>query len=205
MKKNKLRYILLIIIIFLLSMLGYYLYNAFKINKKAISESSINETIENYEYILKSTDTIIYKENFQLLKELLKTDDFDENEYVQLISKLFIIDFYTLSNKISNTDIGGINFVYSGIIDNFKLKASNTIYKYVKSNIYGDRNQELPTVKNVLINDVKVVSYKYNDITDKDAYEVSLNIEYEKDLGYETSKALYFVHENKKLSLVEMR
>ena len=39
---------------------------------------------------------------------------------------------------------------------------------------------------------------------DINAYEVTLTWEYNKDLGYETTTKIILVHENNKLSIVEM-
>jgi hypothetical protein len=110
----------------------------------------------------------------------------------------------TLNNKMSNSDIGGLEFVNPIIIDNFKLKAKDTIYKYVENNIYGNRSEELPIVKNVTIENIVKTSYKYNQTVDAKAYQIKVKIGYNKDLGYDTNKTLYFVHEESKLSLVEM-
>ena len=117
---------------------------------------------------------------------------------------LFLIDFYTLSNKITNQDIGGVQFIHESFQENFKQKASDTIYKYVKSNIYGTRSQELPTVKDVEIIDVTEISFTYQEQEDKAAYQIKANMTYKKDLGYDTSKTVILVHNETKLVIVEV-
>lgn len=199
MKKNKL---LAAIILVILILGGLYLLSFDKKSEKI--KSKITKTIENYNYNLYDNSTKNYKDLFNELSKVLSGDTVDEKKYVELISKMFIIDFYTLSNKTTNMDIGGLQFVHKDVVDNFKEKATATIYKFVETNIYGDRKQELPKVKEVTIGSIEQKNFKYNKTSDSNAYFVKVNWTYEKDLGYETSKNLIFVHDDKALSLVEM-
>lgn len=205
MKKNKDRLFLILIIIILIILIFFYVKDTLKGKNNNTVDVSITETIDNFGYKLKSNKSELFKSKFNELKILLSTNDYDEEEYVKLISELFIIDFYTLDKKVSNTDIGGIDFVYSSIKDNFSLKATETIYKYVENSLYGNDDLELPIVSEVVITNIKNITYKYENNTDKEAYEISVEWNYKKDLGYDTKKTLYFVHENNKLSLVEMK
>ncbi|MDD3187676.1 MAG: hypothetical protein PHD02_04345 [Bacilli bacterium] len=204
MKNNFDRYILLLIIALLLFFLGDYVLKTFKSENAIAQNTEVKETITNYGYSLSSNDTNIYSDYFSELKNLLNENNFNEEEYAELVAKLFVIDFYTLDNKMNNSDVGGLEFVYSDIVSNFKQKAEDTIYKYIESNIYGKREQELPIVTDVSVESIKNVIYNYDGLTDKNAYEVEVSISYYEDLGYDTSLTLYFVHEDNKLSLVEM-
>ena len=204
MKKNKDRYFLILIIIVLIVLILFYVKDALKKeNNNNVINVSVTETIESYDYTLKSNKSELYKTKFNELKNLLVTEYLEE-DYLKLISEMFIIDFYTLDGKISNTDIGGIDFVYKNIKDNFSLKATETIYKYVENNLYSNHNLEFPIVKEVTVTDIKKITYNFEDKKDSNAYQVIVNWNYEKDLGYETQKTLYFVHEDNKLSLVEI-
>ena len=106
---------------------------------------------------------------------------------------------------MTNQDIGGIQFLYDDIQDNFKLKATDTLYKYVKSDIYGNRSQELPMVKDVEIESIENIDYSYLDEEDKNAFEVKAKIIYKKDLGYDVEKILVIIHDDIKLSIVEIK
>lgn len=204
MKKNKDRYFLIVIIIILIVLILFYAKDALKKeNKNTTTDISITETIDNYGYKLKSNKSELYKAKFAELKELLNTE-YAEEDYLKLVAQMFIIDFYTLDGKISNTDIGGVDFVYSSIKENFSLKATDTIYKYVENNLYNNDSLEFPIVSEVNVMNIKKITYNFEDKTDKEAYEVKVVWNYEKDLGYETEKTLYFVHEENKLSLVEI-
>lgn len=196
--KKKLLLVVLIVI------LAFVVYFKFFNNSSTVNEAKMVKAIEKYNYNLYDNQPKTYKKLFNELNDVLNNNNVDEEKYVSLISQMFIMDFYTLQNKLTNLNIGGVEFVYSGMVDNFKMNANDTLYKYVESNIYGDRKQNLPVVTKVNVDSIKKVKYNYNNTSDYKAYEVKVNWEYEKDLGYEKSKTLYFIHEDKKLSLVEM-
>lgn len=184
---------------------GVLIYNSFNGKNKSGNSVTIISHIKEYGYQLNSNESSLYKDLFKDLDQLLSKDEHDEKEYVTLITKLFVADFYNLSNKLTSLDVGGLQFVHKDIRDNFSLNASNTFYQYIESNIYGDRKQELPEVTDVTVNEIKNESYTYNKVTDKNAYVVSASWVYKKELGYTKSKTFIFVHEDKKLSLVEIK
>lgn len=200
-KKKKKSYLKFFLLLFAISLIGFFSYQIF-LKKDAIQVVS---EIDDYSYFLESNETKIYKKYYKDLEKELDDKKIDEENYAKLITKLFLIDFYTLSNKITNQDIGGVQFLYEGIQDNFKLKATDTLYKYVKSDIYGNRSQELPMVKDVEIESIGNIDYSYLDEEDKNAFEVKAKIIYKKDLGYDKEKILVVIHDDIKLSIVEIK
>ncbi|MDD3048742.1 MAG: hypothetical protein PHQ89_01965 [Bacilli bacterium] len=180
---------------------GYRLLNA----TDTVKEVKILKEIKNYGYTLDENETALYKDLFEELNIELTETTVDEEKYAELVSKLFVADFYNLANKVNKNDVGGIQFINAAVQSNFLLNAKNTLYKYVENNIYGDRDQELPIVSLITTSRIKIISYEYNKITDKKAYEVTLNWEYKTDLDYQTSAALILVHENNKVSIVELK
>lgn len=199
-RKKKKSYHKFFLLLFVL-LIGFIIY---KHSFKRDSVQIVSE-IKDYSYILESNETKIYKKYYKDLEKELDDKKIDEENYAKLITKLFLIDFYTLSNKITNQDIGGVQFLYEGIQDNFKLKATDTLYKYVKSDIYGNRSQELPMVKDVEIESIENIDYSYLDEEDKNAFEVKAKIIYKKDLGYDKEKTLVVIHDDIKLSIVEIK
>ena len=199
-RKKKKSYHKFFLLLFVL-LIGFIIYKHFF---KRDSVQIVSE-IKDYSYILESNETKVYKKYYKDLEKELDDKRIDEENYAKLITKLFLIDFYTLSNKITNQDIGGVQFLYEGIQDNFKLKATDTLYKYVKSDIYGNRSQELPTVKDVEIESIENIDYSYLDEEDKNAFEVKAKIIYKKDLGYDKEKTLVVIHDDIKLSIVEIK
>src|SRR5574344_486522 len=101
MKKNTIRYILLLAILVLFFLLGQYAFTIFKDKQKSTSNTEVTDEIKDYSYSLNNKDTDIYKSTFNELKTNLSGSK-DEQKYVEAIAKLFIIDFYTLDNKMNN-------------------------------------------------------------------------------------------------------
>ncbi len=218
MKKIKKILIMLIILVtfLIIGVLVYKFY--FKTDK---NEVKVIKTIAKYGYTLDENETKLYKEEFEKLDKILSSEDINYEDYAKEVSKLFIIDFYTLSNKLSKNDIGGTQFIKEDMRDNFIDQARSTFYKYVE--VKSDkRTQKLPEVS--VINDIKIEDTKFA-IKDKttttkttkvnrykkssnetivDAYKVTISWSYKEDLGYETEAKMILIKDNNKLCIVEM-
>lgn len=201
MKKNKGRGVIVIFIIVGIILFGYLGYRVKNDFFKGSERKKI-DSIELYGYTLSKNDTEIYKTYFKELSKVLNEKTIDYTEYAKLISKLFVIDLYTLDNKLASTDIGGLEFLHKDLKDNFKENMGSTLYNFVESNIDGKRTQELPIVKDVNVSDVFETKYTYNK-TEYDAYIVSTDITYEKDLGYPKSMKLTIIKDNNILYIVK--
>lgn len=201
MKKNKGRGVIVIFIIVGIILFGYLGYRVKNDFFKG-SERKKLDSIELYGYTLSKNDTEIYKKYFKELSKVLNEKTIDYTEYAKLISKLFVIDLYTLDNKLASTDIGGLEFLHKYLKDNFKENMGSTLYNFVESNIDGKRTQELPIVKDVNVSDVFETKYTYNK-TEYDAYIVSTDITYEKELGYPKSMKLTIIKDNNILYIVK--
>jgi len=205
--KKKAKRLIVILLIIIVILLGVLFLNDKFLNKGNVKETKIVNKIDKYGYNLKDSKTKKYHKMFEELKKILSKDEVDEEEYVKKISEMFIYDFYSLNDKTAKTDIGGVDFVYSGALENFLLKSEDTYYKYVESNIYGNRNQSLPTVKEIEITNVNQEVFAYGDKTDEKAYIVDATWSYteEEFSKYQTSAKLVFIHDGDKLSLVELQ
>ncbi|MGI6325019.1 MAG: hypothetical protein ACOXZS_03670 [Bacilli bacterium] len=204
------KYLRIMIIPLLAIIIGIAIYWFFLDDQSANKEPKIKppkiiNEIKEYGYKLDENQTPYYKSLFEDLKTELSKEEIDEQKYAELVAKMFIADFYTLENKVTKNDIGGTIFIYSKYRDNFIAKAKDTIYKYVENNIYGDRTQELPNVKEIEVLTIKPKTYTYSDKTkDSKAYEITLKWSYEVDLGYETETKMTIVHEDNKLVIAEI-
>ena len=207
MKKKVKRILIAIVIVLLLLLLGYFVYKSFNTEQPKVKETKIVSKIDDYGYKLKENKPKEYKAMFKELEEILKEDEVDEEAYVKKIAEMFIYDFYSLYDKDAKTDIGGVDFVYSGILENFLQNAQNTYYKYVESNIYGNRNQKLPIVKDIEIIECTKVPFAYGDKTDEEAYSIKVTWDYTDSefSTYQKIATLKFIHEGKKLSLAELQ
>ena len=173
------------------------------LGKKTINVEVVDK-IDNYNYTLNSNATDYYKGLFNELSNLLKNDNFDEKSYAELVSKLFITDVYTLDNKLNKNDIGGTEYVYSNFKDDFNMIAQSTIYKNIKNNMYNDRVQDLPIVKEVIINSIDNDDFEYEKNVFENAYYVDVSVNYESDLGYPTNISLVIIKNNDKLEVAKM-
>ena len=160
------------------------------------------DSLELYGYTLDDEDTELYKTYFNELKKVLNENDIDNEKYASLLVQLFVVDVYTLNNKLTSTDIGGLEFIHTDMVENFKINLGDTMYNTIESNLYGDRTQSLPVVSEVTINSVEEYNYNYND-QEYDGYLVSASWKYESDLGYENSASFVLIDDNNKLNIVE--
>ncbi len=203
LNKNRLFYFIsIILVVIVLLIIGIKFVKDFiiKDNKDIITKNNL-DTLELYGYTLDDMDSKLYKEYFNELKSVLNSDVINYEEYAKDIVKLFVTDFYTLDTKLTSSDIGGIEFIPSDMVDNFKMNAGDTMYNHVKTNIYGDREQDLPIVKNVSIDSVSEINYTYKE-KEYSAYKVKASWEYEKDMGYDKEGEYVLIKDNNKLYIV---
>lgn len=195
-----------IILIVLVLFGGYLVYKKF-IYKDKPGAMKIKEldNIEKYEYVLLKNKSKLYKDYFEELKKTLNEKPVKEEDYVSKIAKLFAVDFYNLDEKLTNNDIGGLSFVHPDIVDNFTLKASDTIYSHIESNVKNDRKQVLPKVKSVEVKSTQKSVIQIGTNKDQEGYIVNVLIHYEQDLGFPTSVQLKMVHKDIKLYIIEIK
>lgn len=171
-----------------------------KDEKNVVTKKEL-DSLELYGYTLDDYDSALYKEYFNDLKSTLNSEEVNYEDYAKEIVKLFVSDFYTLDNKLTSSDIGGVEFIPSDMVENFKMHAGDTMYNHVKTNIYGDRVQELPIVKSVEVTNIESITYTYKE-KEYSGYKVSASWEYEKDLGYKNSEIFTLIKDNNKLYIV---
>lgn len=202
MKKRKLKKkVLLIIIIILFAIICFFVGKRIYIKLNTFNVKVVDE-IKGYSYSLDDRDTDLYKSYFNELKSVLSQGEIDYEQYALIISKMFIIDLYTLENKVNKYDIPSLEFVYPSARDNFKLKVQDTLYKYIEDNTNKKRSQILPTVKSIENKDIESGKFKIGD-NSYDAYIVKLSWDYETDLGYDNNGTVTVVKDDKTLYVAE--
>lgn len=206
LKKKPKRILITTFILIILMGAGFICYKVF-FDSNDVQEAKILHTIKKYGYNLKDTKSSRYKKMFYELESILNKDPVDEEKYVKKISEMFIYDFFSLNDKTAKTDVGGTDFVYSTILDNFLENAEDTYYKYVESNIYNQRKQKLPTVDKITIESCEKTSFAYKEETDEEAYEVKVSWTYTDDTfnDYQKEATLIFIHNDIRLDLVELK
>lgn len=200
MKKSFL--IIALILAFIYSIGGIYFY-FFDNNDKPKTVKNISE-IKGYDYKLKSNATELMKSEFKILKENLESKEIDEEKYAISVAKMFVIDLYTMTNKINKYDVGGIGYTFETAIDNLKLNVTDTLYKYLEDNSSGKRKQELPEVKTISLIELKETEMKIEDIS-YIGYKINLEWDYVIDLEYEDSGEIIVVKNNENYYVVEKK
>ena len=206
--KKKVKILLIsIVVIILLAILGVVVVKSTPQKKENDEPVKVINEVEKFGYQLKETKSKRYKTMFDELKKILQEETVDEQKYVSKLTEMFIYDFYTLDDKTAKTDVGGVDFVYKGALENFLVKAQDTYYKYLESNIYNNRNQDLPEVDTITIEGIINQAYAYGDKNDDNAFIVKANWTYTKNqfATYQKNAQLVFIHDEHKLSLVEIK
>lgn len=204
--KKKVKLVLITtLVVVIIAILGFAAYKMF-FTKEEVKGTKIISSIEKYDYHLKDNKSKKYQAYFKELSKILESKEVDEEEYVSKITEMFIVDFFSLNDRSAKTDVGGVDFVHPDIIENFLQNAENTYYKNLESNIYGNRKQQLPTVDTITIESVETTTYTYNETEDTNAYLVKATWTYtdNKFSDYQQTASLVFVHQDKKLYLVEL-
>lgn len=203
--KNTKKKVLVFLILILLGIgIGFTVYYTNK-KKPEVPTNTVEvvDSIKNFAYHLDDRDTDIYKENFLKLKYTLEQEKIDYKEYAKLLAKLFLIDLYTIDNKVSKYDVGALDFIYESEQEKFKKKVIDTLYKLVEDNASNTRHQELPIVKDVEIDSLEETTYDKGN-TKLNGYKVKANIIYEKDLNYDKEVEITIANEENKLYVVSL-
>ncbi len=193
-KKKKIAIALLVIAI-----IGLLVFIGIKIipgnDKGTQTVVKVLSSLDEYGYTLTDQDGEYYKKEFKKLEEILRANPIDEKAYNEQVAKMFVIDLYTMSTKLNKYDIGGYEFYYRDKVDMFSQKVMDTLYSQMEDNMYGDRKQELPEIKEVTVVSVEESQYMLKDGT-VPAYQVKLNMTYVKDMGYDTKGTVMLCKED---------
>ena len=212
-KNNKKKLIIFVLVLILAVALVVFALNNGK--KDSVDEGKkkvVVDEIKEFSYTVAKSDTKLFKDTFKELKTELSKKEVDNKNYASLVSKLFVIDFYTLSNKSNVNDVGAVQFVYSGYTTDFVEYARKGMYKQVKSNLDNNRQQELPEVATVTIESIDEVvpssileNEAFKDVTEANAYEVKINWTYTKSNDFQTSATMLIVKDGDKLSVAKLK
>lgn len=198
-RKIKKKVVIILFIILVLIIAGIFVFIIFsgkKDNNTTNDPVQIKDNMENYDYYLTDNATSYYESLYKELEDILNEEEIDDNLFAKAIAKLFITDVFTLDNKVSSSDVGGLQFIHTKFKDDFINIAKTTLYSSVQSNIYGDRKQKLPIVNKVEIISEKTSTFTYKKVK-YDSYVFNASIGYEKDLGYPIKYKLTLIKNDK--------
>lgn len=211
-KKSVFKIILFVfIIIGVISAIGVISYKLIGDTNKKSEEKNTKQNIEEikgYGITLDDKDTKLYKDEYFKLKENLTSESINYDEYALSVAKLFIIDLYTINNKLNKYDVGGVEFVYPEKVENYTTNVTDTIYKYVIDNTDNKRTQSLPEVSSINANIVEKTKFTINAEDKKDekvvdAYKINATWDYVTDMGYDKTGEIIVANIDNKLYVVE--
>lgn len=198
--KKKYKLLLRILVICIIVIIGLLVVK--NISKKTPkNDVKVIDSIVDFSYTLDERDSSLMKDTYKDLKKVLSSKDIDYEKYSKIIAELFIIDLFTLDNKINKYDVGSLEYVYPESLDNFKLNVEDTIYKLIENDSDGKRKQSLPIVKSIEVTDSKKDTFLLGKES-KESYTISLEWKYEKDLGYDTHADVTLVALDNRLYVV---
>ena len=202
--KKKYKYPLLLLILVIIVIVGLILFKLFFAKDEVKNNVKVIDSIVDFSYTLDERDTKLMKDTYEELKNILKEREIDYDEYAKVLAKLFVIDLFTMDNKINKYDIACLEYVYPDNLENFKTNVEDTIYKLVEDNTYGKRTEKLSIVNNVEITNEEESTFKINE-EEVPSYVVTLNWTYDKDLGYDKNAKITMIRKDKKLYVVEYK
>ena len=194
----------ILIIIFLLLAIGAaylsskYFFNNFKKKKYTVVVDNIN----NYGYTLDKRDTKLMENKFDELKKVLKSKDVDFKIYSELIAQLYVIDLYTIDNKVNKYDVPCLEYLFPDQVEKFKSMIKWEFYSKIEDNSDKKRTQELPVVKDISVTNTEDTTYDINGES-KTGYLITLEWTYEKDLGYDKKAMVTTVIDDNKVYVVK--
>ena len=199
--RNRFKVILSIILVIIICLVVLFISIRFNNSNKPIYKTLY--TIEKYNYTLQDRDTKLMEEVFNKLKDVLESDDINYELYATYLSQLFVIDLFTLNNKDNKYDVGGAEYVYKDVRDNYMLNVEETLYKYIVDINSKDRSS-LPVVSSIVETNVEQTTYKYNG-KEYSGYKVDLAWDYIEDLGYPTKGEIILICDNSEIFVVSYK
>ena len=199
--KKKTKILLIIILVLILAFLGLFIGYKLYDNNTDKNTYKQEDSIKEYGYTLDDRDTKLMKDTFKKLKSTLKSNNIDYKEYAKLLSELYVIDIFTMDNKINKYDTPSLEYILEDNKENFSNNITDTLYKYMLDNSDGFREQDLPVVESIEATNIEESTYTYKD-TSYNGYKVTLSWTYKKDYGYDKKAIIDVINKDNKLFIV---
>lgn len=200
--KKKYKILLIVIIILIIVIIAAIVAFKFLKGSEPAEPIKVVDSIDNFDYTLDDRDTELMKNTYNELKTVLFSDEIDYEKYAEILSKLFVIDLFTMDNKVNRYDVGSTEYVYPDSVDNFKTNVEDTIYKSMENNSDGKRKQDLPEVSSIDNTSVETSTFTIGE-EEHESFVVNINWSYVSDLGYDDNATITLIELNEKLYVVE--
>ncbi|CAM3619479.1 hypothetical protein ERUR111494_03420 [Erysipelothrix urinaevulpis] len=121
-------YFIVLLSIVVIGVGGFFAYGAYV----DMAKSDTLQVNTNEDYPLRKNATDYQKTIHAELKAALKEEPQDKVKIAELVSKNYIADYYTWSNKIRFNDVGGLGYVSKDIRSWVYAKSLDTFYNDVR-------------------------------------------------------------------------
>lgn len=200
--KKKYKILLIVIIVLIIVIIAAIVAFKFLKGSEPAEPVKVVDRIDNFDYTLDDRDTELMKNTYNELKTVLSSDEIDYEKYAEILSKLFVIDLFTMDNKVNRYGVGSTEYVYPDSVDNFKTNVEDTIYKSMENNSDGKRKQDLPEVSSIDNTSVETSTFTIGE-EEHESFVVNINWSYVSDLGYDDNATITLIELNEKLYVVE--
>ena len=139
------------------------------------TDSEPVEITENDVYLVPDDPTAYMKTAYDEVSSAL--NEADEEKEAEAVAKLFIADFFTLSNKTADTDVGGLEYIASASYDDMSLYARYYFYNNYSDIKTYEGEDQLPAVVGVEVTSITPADVTYG-VDTYSGYEVSARIQY---------------------------
>lgn len=182
LKKSRLINNILLVLLMLttVAMLVAFGFNIYKIVKAEAEEEKVievekpeNEFINEY-YTIGHNATVINKEYFRELNAAL--DSGDQSAIATAVTKCFITEYYTWTNKDGNYDVGGMQYIFADDQHDFEVYSRYNFYQDMDLYISQLGRSNLIKVSSVTVDSCEATTY-----ADRNAYRVSASWTYESE------------------------
>lgn len=185
--KNKKKFNIFFIIVPLAIVLLILTFLFFKIYS---SQNTNNETVETgirTPYRIPANPTEFQRQTFKQLQESYANNS---QEQVALhVGQLMLSDFFTLSNKNSRNELGGIDYILNDqdFRKAFFSQAMANYYGFLEELKIEYGKDQLPTVTNVTWTYTQPGSFEYLDFVFEDVVTMSFTLEFDQNLAYDVT------------------
>ena len=206
--------LLVLLMITMVGMIFAFGWNIFKIIAKdneaekpvVVVEKPENEFVNDY-YTIGHNATDINKEYFRELNAAL--DAGDSKAVAEAVTKCFITEYYTWTNKDGNYDVGGMQYIYTDDQRDFEVYSRYNFYQDLDLFIEQLGTKNLIQVASVTINSCEASEYTTEDGETKADYTIDASWSYENtDMSLDdvqTSATFKVVDHNGRMEISEIR
>ena len=171
-------FLLVLLMLTMVAMLGAFGVNIYKIVKAESEEEKVievekpeNEFINDF-YTIGHNATDINKEYFRELNAAL--DSGDQAAIATAVTKCFITEYYTWTNKDGNYDVGGMQYIFTDDQRDFEVYSRYNFYQDMDLYISQLGTENLIKVSGVTVNSCDATTY-----SDRNGYNVNASWTYE--------------------------